>query len=189
MRARPRLPQRYRWVRASASSGWHASSSLRELASRARTSPGFLSQLERGQVNASVGTLRRLSEELGSHCLTSSPTITHMAHAYSGGQSGQRFTSQTSVPSTCSRRNRCKISRFTPPNSRPAVPQAMPTSTATRKRWSSSSAAAWYSNSTGRGIVSTPGTARSTAARCRTPYTTSATPPREVLWIVSPPTT
>ena len=39
--------------------------SLRELASRARTSPGFLSQLERGQVNASVGTLRRLSEELG----------------------------------------------------------------------------------------------------------------------------
>src|SRR4029077_19501903 len=39
--------------------------SLPELASRARTSPGFLSQLERGQVNASVGTLRRLCEELG----------------------------------------------------------------------------------------------------------------------------
>ncbi|UNB54463.1 cupin domain-containing protein [Mycolicibacterium sp. YH-1] len=38
---------------------------LRELASRAATSPGFLSQLERGQVNASVGTLRRLCEELG----------------------------------------------------------------------------------------------------------------------------
>jgi transcriptional regulator with XRE-family HTH domain len=38
---------------------------LRELATRAATSPGFLSQLERGQVNASVGTLRRLSEELG----------------------------------------------------------------------------------------------------------------------------
>jgi transcriptional regulator with XRE-family HTH domain len=39
--------------------------SLRELAGRAKTSPGFLSQLERGQVNASVGTLRRLAEELG----------------------------------------------------------------------------------------------------------------------------
>jgi transcriptional regulator with XRE-family HTH domain len=38
---------------------------LRELATRAATSPGFLSQLERGQVNASVGTLRRLCEELG----------------------------------------------------------------------------------------------------------------------------
>ena len=38
---------------------------LRELASRAATSAGFLSQLERGQVNASVGTLRRLCEELG----------------------------------------------------------------------------------------------------------------------------
>jgi transcriptional regulator with XRE-family HTH domain len=38
---------------------------LRELATRATTSPGFLSQLERGQVNASVGTLRRLCEELG----------------------------------------------------------------------------------------------------------------------------
>lgn len=38
---------------------------LRELAGRAATSAGFLSQLERGQVNASVGTLRRLCEELG----------------------------------------------------------------------------------------------------------------------------
>jgi transcriptional regulator with XRE-family HTH domain len=38
---------------------------LRELAMRAATSPGFLSQLERGQVNASVGTLRRLCEGLG----------------------------------------------------------------------------------------------------------------------------
>lgn len=38
---------------------------LRELALRATTSPGFLSQLERGQVNASVGTLRRLCEGLG----------------------------------------------------------------------------------------------------------------------------
>lgn len=38
---------------------------LRELATRAATSAGFLSQLERGQVNASVGTLRRLCEELG----------------------------------------------------------------------------------------------------------------------------
>ncbi|MEN3319424.1 MAG: hypothetical protein V7643_2825 [Mycobacterium sp.] len=38
---------------------------LRELAGRAATSPGFLSQLERGQVNASVGTLRRLCEGLG----------------------------------------------------------------------------------------------------------------------------
>jgi transcriptional regulator with XRE-family HTH domain len=39
--------------------------SLRELASRAKISAGFLSDLERGQVNASVGTLRRLAEELG----------------------------------------------------------------------------------------------------------------------------
>ncbi|KKF00146.1 cupin domain-containing protein [Mycolicibacterium obuense] len=38
---------------------------LRDLADRARISAGFLSQVERGQVNASVGTLRRLSEELG----------------------------------------------------------------------------------------------------------------------------
>jgi transcriptional regulator with XRE-family HTH domain len=38
---------------------------LRQLADRARISPGFLSQVERGQVNASVSTLRRLSEELG----------------------------------------------------------------------------------------------------------------------------
>lgn len=38
---------------------------LRELADRVRMSAGFLSQVERGQVNASVGTLRRLSEELG----------------------------------------------------------------------------------------------------------------------------
>ncbi|WP_197379379.1 cupin domain-containing protein [Mycolicibacterium mengxianglii] len=39
--------------------------SLRDLASRAKISAGFLSELERGQVNASVGTLRRLAEELG----------------------------------------------------------------------------------------------------------------------------
>lgn len=38
---------------------------LRELAGRADVSPGFLSQLERGQVNASVGSLRRLAEALG----------------------------------------------------------------------------------------------------------------------------
>jgi transcriptional regulator with XRE-family HTH domain len=38
---------------------------LRQLADLARISPGFLSQVERGQVNASVSTLRRLSEELG----------------------------------------------------------------------------------------------------------------------------
>ncbi|BBY15089.1 helix-turn-helix domain-containing protein [Mycolicibacterium litorale] len=38
---------------------------LRELAARAEMSPGFLSQLERGQVNASVGSLRRLAESLG----------------------------------------------------------------------------------------------------------------------------
>lgn len=39
--------------------------SLRAVAQAARTSPGFLSQLERGQVNASVGTLRMLAETLG----------------------------------------------------------------------------------------------------------------------------
>ncbi|RKR20096.1 helix-turn-helix domain-containing protein [Arthrobacter oryzae] len=39
--------------------------SLRALATEAQTSPGFLSQLERGQVNASVGTLRKLAEGLG----------------------------------------------------------------------------------------------------------------------------
>lgn len=39
--------------------------SLRALATRTRTSPGFLSQLERGQVNASIGTLRKLAEGLG----------------------------------------------------------------------------------------------------------------------------
>ena len=39
--------------------------SLRALAASTQTSPGFLSQLERGQVNASVGTLRRLTEGLG----------------------------------------------------------------------------------------------------------------------------
>jgi transcriptional regulator with XRE-family HTH domain len=38
---------------------------LRELAGRAGISPGFLSQLERGQANPSVGTLRKLAEELG----------------------------------------------------------------------------------------------------------------------------
>ena len=39
--------------------------SLRALAKEAQTSPGFLSQLERGQVNASVGTLRKLASALG----------------------------------------------------------------------------------------------------------------------------
>ncbi|NJC73941.1 cupin domain-containing protein [Planosporangium thailandense] len=39
--------------------------SLRALATQAQTSPGFLSQLERGQVNASIGTLRKLAEGLG----------------------------------------------------------------------------------------------------------------------------
>jgi transcriptional regulator with XRE-family HTH domain len=39
--------------------------SLRALALVAQTSPGFLSQLERGQVNASVGTLRKLADNLG----------------------------------------------------------------------------------------------------------------------------
>lgn len=39
--------------------------SLRSLASLAQTSPGFLSQLERGQANASVSTLRKLVVALG----------------------------------------------------------------------------------------------------------------------------
>jgi len=39
--------------------------SLRAVAARCQTSPGFLSQLERGQVNASVSTLRRLADGLG----------------------------------------------------------------------------------------------------------------------------
>ncbi|GAA1824173.1 cupin domain-containing protein [Planosporangium flavigriseum] len=39
--------------------------SLRALAAQAQTSPGFLSQLERGQVNASIGTLRKLAGGLG----------------------------------------------------------------------------------------------------------------------------
>lgn len=38
---------------------------LRELATRAGISPGFLSQVERGQANPSIATLRRLAEELG----------------------------------------------------------------------------------------------------------------------------
>ncbi|MCW2691314.1 MAG: hypothetical protein JWR37_6204 [Mycobacterium sp.] len=38
--------------------------SLRALALQAQTSPGFLSQLERGQVNASIGTLRKLADGL-----------------------------------------------------------------------------------------------------------------------------
>ena len=38
---------------------------LRALALQTRLSAGFLSQLERGQVNASVGTLRRLADGLG----------------------------------------------------------------------------------------------------------------------------
>lgn len=39
--------------------------SLRALAQLTRTSPGFLSQLERGQANASIGTLRKVAEGLG----------------------------------------------------------------------------------------------------------------------------
>ena len=39
--------------------------SLRALALLTRTSPGFLSQLERAQANASVSTLRKLAEGLG----------------------------------------------------------------------------------------------------------------------------
>lgn len=39
--------------------------SLRALAQLAHTSPGFLSELERAQANASVGTLRKLAEGLG----------------------------------------------------------------------------------------------------------------------------
>lgn len=39
--------------------------SLRSLAALSQTSPGFLSQLERGQANASVSTLRKLVEALG----------------------------------------------------------------------------------------------------------------------------
>lgn len=39
--------------------------SLRALAARAEISPGFLSELERGQANGSVGTLRRLADALG----------------------------------------------------------------------------------------------------------------------------
>ncbi len=38
---------------------------LRALALAAQTSPGFLSELERGQVNASVGSLRKLADSLG----------------------------------------------------------------------------------------------------------------------------
>jgi transcriptional regulator with XRE-family HTH domain len=38
---------------------------LRALALGAQTSPGFLSELERGQVNASVGSLRKLADSLG----------------------------------------------------------------------------------------------------------------------------
>jgi transcriptional regulator with XRE-family HTH domain len=39
--------------------------SLRALAQATQTSQGFLSQLERGQVNASVGTFRKLADGLG----------------------------------------------------------------------------------------------------------------------------
>ncbi|MBL1118186.1 cupin domain-containing protein [Streptomyces sp. 110] len=39
--------------------------SLRALAEAAPVSPGFLSQLERGQANASIGTLRRIAGALG----------------------------------------------------------------------------------------------------------------------------
>jgi len=39
--------------------------SLRAVAAQCQTSPGFLSQLERGQVNASVSTLRKLADGLG----------------------------------------------------------------------------------------------------------------------------
>ena len=39
--------------------------SLRSLAALSQTSPGFLSELERGHVNASVSTLRKIAEALG----------------------------------------------------------------------------------------------------------------------------
>lgn len=39
--------------------------SLRALGEAAQASPGFLSQLERGQVNASIGMLRRIGAALG----------------------------------------------------------------------------------------------------------------------------
>lgn len=39
--------------------------SLRALASATRTSPGFLSELERGQANASIATLRKIADGLG----------------------------------------------------------------------------------------------------------------------------
>lgn len=39
--------------------------SLRTLASATQTSPGFLSELERGRVNASISTLRRIADGLG----------------------------------------------------------------------------------------------------------------------------
>lgn len=39
--------------------------SLRSLAALSQTSAGFLSELERGQANASVGTLRKIADALG----------------------------------------------------------------------------------------------------------------------------
>jgi transcriptional regulator with XRE-family HTH domain len=39
--------------------------SLRGLAEQAKASPSFLSQLERGQTSASIGTLRRIADALG----------------------------------------------------------------------------------------------------------------------------
>lgn len=39
--------------------------SLRSLAALSQTSPGFLSELERGQANASVSTLRKIADALG----------------------------------------------------------------------------------------------------------------------------
>jgi transcriptional regulator with XRE-family HTH domain len=39
--------------------------SLRDLGAAAETTPGFLSQLERGQTNASIGVLRRIASALG----------------------------------------------------------------------------------------------------------------------------
>lgn len=39
--------------------------SLRATATRAGISPGFLSELERGRANASIGTLRRIADALG----------------------------------------------------------------------------------------------------------------------------
>jgi transcriptional regulator with XRE-family HTH domain len=64
---------------------------LRELATRAATSPGFLSQLERGQVNASVGTLRRLCEELGVTLPDLRNLEVYVAEFAPGGSAGEAY--------------------------------------------------------------------------------------------------